>query len=262
MSILAGSIYVASTAAFSVLAIVVGVRLVLLSRRTKRRPERSLGLAIALTAGLGYGTLMAAMIGRRAAGWDDAPSFYALLMGFGWVCHHLGVTFMLDFVRRVFRPGERWARFLQVGLCAVLWGGWLADTAHGGMTALRPGIYYWISFSVIGTYPLWAAAEALHYWSLMRKRVKLGLADPLVANRFLLWSVAALCTVTSIWTVQVPTLLGYEQLSPDAAHITSLTMVGTSALGIVTIGAYWLTFFPPKWYRARFAVKEPSEANS
>jgi hypothetical protein len=169
---------------------------------------------------------------------------------------------MLDFVRRVFRPHERWARFLQVGLCGVLWGGWLADTATGGLTASTPGLFYWISFSVIGTYPLWAAVEALHYWSLMRKRVELGLADPLVTNRFLLWSVAALCTMASIWTVQIPTFLGYEAFSPDAVQLTTVTMLATSALGIVTIGAYWLTFFPPGWYRARFKVNKPYEANS
>ena len=69
--------------------------------------------------------------------------------------------------------------------------------------------------------------------------------DPLVTNRFLLWSVAALCTMASIWTVQIPTFLGYEAFSPDAVQLTTVTMLATSALGIVTIGAYWLTFFRP-----------------
>ena len=68
MVTLAGSLYLVSTAAFSLLAIVIGLRLLALSRRTQRKPERSLGLALMLTAGLGYGTLMFAMIGRQAAG--------------------------------------------------------------------------------------------------------------------------------------------------------------------------------------------------
>ena len=34
---------------------------------------------------------------------------------------------------------------------------------------------------------LWGAAESLRYFSMMRRRAKLGLADPLVTNRFLLW---------------------------------------------------------------------------
>lgn len=262
MSILAGLIYLVSTAAFSVVATVVAIRLVALGRRTHRIPECTLGLAIGLTGGLGYGILMVGMIGRRAAGWDDAPEFYTWVIGLGWVLHHLGVSFMLDFVRRVFRPGERWAGLLQAGLCAILWGGWLMNVIQGELVASRPGFYYWISFAVIGSYPLWTAAEALHYWNMMRKRVALGLADPLVTNRFLLWAIASLGTMASIWTVQLPTLLGYEILTPAAEHITSITMIATAVLGIVTICTYWLTFFPPAWYRARFSTLDGSEANS
>ena len=39
----------------------------------------------------------------------------------------------------------------------------------------------------------WLAAESLSYWSAARRRVRIGLADPLVTNRFLLlglWAVA------------------------------------------------------------------------
>lgn len=262
MSILAGLIYLASTAAFSILAIVVAIRLLALARRTKRVPERSLGMALGLTAGLGYGILIVGLVGRRAAGWDDAPEFYTWIIGAGWIFHNLGVSFMLDFVRRVFRPGEAWAGILQVGLSIVLWGAWLMDALQGGLVAGRPGTYYWLCFAVIGTYPLWTAIEALHYWGMMRKRVQLGIADPLVANRFLLWAIASLCTMASIWTVEIATFLGYERLSPDAAHITSFTMIGTSVLGIVTICTYWLTFFPPDWYRARFRTPDRSEVIS
>ena len=34
---------------------------------------------------------------------------------------------------------------------------------------------------------LWGAVESLRYYALMRRRLRLGLADPLVTNRFLLW---------------------------------------------------------------------------
>jgi len=259
VSILAGSIYLISTAAFSILAIVVGVRLLALSRRTQRVPERSLGVALLLTAGLGYGLLMVGLVGRRAAGWDDAPEFYTWISTAGWILHNLGVSFMLDFVRRVFRPGAAWALVLQIGMTAVLWGGWFVDALQGGLVAAIPGPYFWLCFSVIGTYPLWMAVEAFNYWGMMRKRVTLGLAEPLVANRFLLWSIASICTMASIWTVEIPTFLGYERLSPDAAHITTFTMIGTSVFGIVTICTYWLTFFPPDWYRARFQVPDSPE---
>ncbi len=102
MVILAGSLYLVSTAVFSLFSIVVGIRLIALSRRTQRLPERSLGLGLIGAAGLGYGLLMFAMVGRRAAGGDAAPEFYTWLIGLGWIFHNLGVVFLLDFVHRVF----------------------------------------------------------------------------------------------------------------------------------------------------------------
>lgn len=258
----AGSLYLVSTAAFSVFAIVIGVRLIALSRRTNRIPERSLGLGFIGTAGLGYGILMFAMIGRRAAGGSDAPEFYTWLIALGWIFHNLGVGFLLDFVQRVFRPEEGWARLLKSSFNIVLWGGWLADAFTGGLTAGSPSHYYWIAFAVIGTYPLWIAVEAFRYWGLMRKRVSLGLADPLVANRFLLWTIASIFTVASIWLVEVPTFLGYEHMSPAAEHITRVTMLCTSAFGIATICTYWLTFFPPVWYQKHFYGPVASEEDS
>ena len=263
MAVLAGSIYLVSTAVFAILGIMVGVRLLRLSRRTHQVPERSLGLALALTAGLGYGLLMVGTIWRRTAGWDQAPDVTLWIIGLGWVFHNLGVSFMLDFVRRVFRPGEAWAGVLQIGLNLALWGSWLLDAFHGGIGAAEPGTYYWICFSVIGTYPLWTAVESFHYWGMMRKRVKLGLADPLVANRFLLWSIASFSSLASIWTVEIPSFLGYTRMSPEAINLSSFTMVGTSIFGIATICTYWLTFFPPAWYRARFEspLGSDSQAN-
>lgn len=262
MAMLAASLYLVSTALFSVFAIVIGVRLIALSRRTNRAPERSLGFGFIGTAGLGYGILMFGMIGRRTAGWDDAPEFYTWIIALGWIFHNLGVTFMLDFVQRVFRPDAGWARSLKIMLSLVLWLGWLADSSTGGLTASRPSLYFWIAFSVIGTYPLWVAAEAFRYWRLMRKRVSIGLADPLVANRFLLWTIASMTTVASIWSVEVPTYLGYARMSPESEHVTQIAMLCTALFGIATIATYWLTFFPPTWYQSHFRVSSAFEGES
>lgn len=249
---LAGSLYLISTAAFSIFAIVIGIRLILLSRRTQRMPERSLGLGLIGTGGLGYGIMIVSMLGRRAAGGDDAPEFYIWLIGLGWIFHNLGVVCLLDFVQRVFRPDETWARSLKWVMGAVLWGAWTMDVFAGGLTAGRPGIYYWITFAVIGTFPLWMTIESFRYWLQMRKRVVLGLAAPLVANRFLLWTIASISGLGAIWAVHIPLLLGYDRLSPAATDIASVTMLLASAFGSATIFAYVLAFFPPQWYKNRF----------
>lgn len=256
MAALAGSLYLLSTAAFSLLAIVVGRRLVRLSQQTGRAPERSLGLGIALTAGFGYGLLMFALVVRQTMG-AETPSVFAWVTAAGWIFHNTGVMFVLDFVRRVFRPEESWARTLWYTMGFVLWAGWFADALSGGLTAPQPGGFYWVAFSVIGTYPIWTGMESLRYWQLMRKRVALGLAEPLVANRFLLWAIASICTVASIWVVNAPVFLGYEPGSTGEILARSISMLVTSAFGIATICAYWLTFFPPGWYRARFPSNVP-----
>ena len=38
---------------------------------------------------------------------------------------------------------------------------------------------------------LWGSLEALSYWRRMQKRTAIGLADPAVTNRFLLWGIGA-----------------------------------------------------------------------
>jgi hypothetical protein len=81
---------------------------------------------------------------------------------------------------------------------------------------------------------------------------------PILARLIYLVSTAT----ASIWTVEISTFLGYQRISPDATHITTLTMIGTSVFGIVTICTYWLTFFPPAWYRARFRSPDGSEVSS
>ena len=39
---------------------------------------------------------------------------------------------------------------------------------------------------------LWTSVESLTWWRRMHRRVALGLADPVVANRFFLWGVLGL----------------------------------------------------------------------
>ena len=99
--------------------------------------------------------------------------------------------------------------------------------------------------------PAWMAAESLRYYGQMKKRVAIGLGDPLVANRFLLWGIGAsfgvLMIVTSVAPVFLPTT---HVLLP-----VSIVILGISGLGAAI--PYWLAFFPPRAYRRRF---EPSAA--
>ena len=242
-----------STAAFAGVALLVGLRLVALSRRTGQVAERLLGLGLLLTAALGYGVMMIAVIGRaRLADPANAPAIYTVVTTFGWLCHNVGVMCMLGFLLRVFRPGVAWARALAAWMALVLWVGWAAFVADGGMRDGLPRAGYWLSFVTIGSYPFWLAAESFAYYARMRRRMALGLAEPLLANRFLLWGLASVTAALSIWVVNVPALVGAGASAGGSALLVVCILI-TSALGIATVSIYWLTFFPPSWYRRRLA---------
>ena len=69
MTILAGSLYLVCTAAFALLSLVIGVRMIGLSRKTRENPEFLLGMGLILTAAVGYGMLTVAGVMRPTA--DD-----------------------------------------------------------------------------------------------------------------------------------------------------------------------------------------------
>lgn len=254
MIALAGSLYLSSTAAFAVIALAVGTRLLLLSRRTGEVPERLLGLGLMLTASFGYGLMIFALIGRQSAA-DPTAFGWSAISACGWALHDVGVVCQLAFVVAVFRPDERWARILACAMAALLWFSLVGFGATGGfLGGSSLSNWYWSGMVVIGTYQAWMAFESFRYWGMMRRRTRLGLADPLVANRFLLWGIAALCALAAIWTVNVPAFAGVALGSKQGVGLQAVSMFLASLFGTSTVATYWFTFFPPAWYRARLAA--------
>ena len=251
MLAIASSLYLISTVVFCVFCLVIGVRLLRLSRRTGGRPELLLGLALALTGGVGYGTLIGLVIANQLH--QLGPSAWIpVLVGFGNAAHDVGVFCFLGFIITVFRPGERWALALAGLMAAVLTIGLIGQAVEGFAQPGATGFWYWVGYSVTATYPLWIAAEAFRYHALMRRRAALGLADPLVVTRFLLWGMASLLSIAAIWTVTFPAVLGLPL--EQQTRIAPLTMMLPGIFGCGCVTSYWLTFFPPAWYRARFAI--------
>jgi hypothetical protein len=75
--------------------------------------------------------------------------------------------------------------------------------------------------------------------------VRIGLADPLVANRFLLWGIGTLATLLVSLLYIGAQFLGHYEMPASLIGISS-TLVLASAI------AEWLAFFPPRSYRERF----------
>jgi hypothetical protein len=161
------------------------------------------------------------------------------------------VMCMLGFVVLVFRRKETWARVLAVTLAVTLWIGWLLFVWQGGLVDATPRGAYWIAFAANGTYPVWISIESFSYWNKMRRRQALGLADPLVVDRFRVWGISSLAAAASIWSTNLPVWLDQPVGGIEANPITALSMVITATFGLFTVFGYWITFFPPAWYRHR-----------
>lgn len=258
MIALAGSLYLVSTFLFAGVAGVIGIRLVRLASRTGGRPERLLGLGLQLTGCWGYGVMIASMVARQRLDAIDHPAGVAIT-GLGWVAHNVGVMCMLGFVVQVFRPKDTWARGLAACMTVVLWVGWAIFVAQGGLVDLLPRGGYWIAFVTTGSYPLWIGSESFLYWSKMRRRQALGLAEPLLVDRFRMWGIASLSSAAAIWSTSIPVWLGETNNVGEAGPIAIVSMLITSAFGLFTVGTYWLTFFPPTWYRARIGAFPTTE---
>jgi hypothetical protein len=90
---------------------------------------------------------------------------------------------------------------------------------------------------------VWTACEAFRYHAAMRRRVKLGLADVTVANRFLLWALMASCASVGVLHSTVALALRVDMLDPVLLLASTATGLG-QAIPLV------LAFAPPRAYLA------------
>lgn len=230
-------------AAFVLASLVVGVRLLLLAGRTRELPELTIGLTLLLLGGIGSLLAIASQTGAERLGsalpWVVASGIFCINTG--------GITLWL-FTWRTFRPTSRWALALVVlgGMAAV--GGFAGHGLGPGFGTVSPaevGIWHWIGFASRSLPFLWTSIEAWLYYRAMRRRARLGLAEPLVANRLLLWAMASAC-VFAIFAMVTVVMVGGR--APQFGIIFTLR----SVLGLVTAGLVWLAFFPPRFYRSWF----------
>jgi hypothetical protein len=88
----------------------------------------------------------------------------------------------------------------------------------------------------------WPAAESLGYYVKLRRRQTLGLADPVVVNRFLLWGIACASSVFIAFVNVGAALAGRNIMEFQPAMIISAT------LGVMNSTLLILAFLPPAPY--------------
>jgi hypothetical protein len=215
------------------------MRLFRLARRTGGLPEALVGVYFLLVP---FGIAASIRVDRfdPAAAWAVRATANALFS--------CGGVAILLFAWFVFRPDARWAR-------ALAWGG-SAAIALLWATAIPLGLYesdysLFLLLPVYASY-LWVFFESARYALLLRRRQRLGLADPVVANRFLLFA---------IWTggVGAITLMGvgmsFVQVVQGTFHdgggLSNPVVLGaTRALSLPIAVSIFLTFLAPARYHA------------
>ena len=246
MQLLAGI----GTLAFILVGAIVGARLLLLARRTHQRPELYVGGALFLYAVLGQ----PAIVASRPAGYAFGQWASLTLLFIGLAANVATVGGMYAFTTLVFRPDSRLAR-------AMVWCGTMI-TAGCAITLVLEAAKRELGASYSPTTKiaiallalnfcavmLWTAIESLRYHALLKKRLRLGLADPVVANRFALWGGGCLvCALSSI------ALIGCVAVGMNVTT-DPVPILSTAFSGSFIAVCWYLSFLAPpsylRWVRA------------
>jgi hypothetical protein len=174
-------------ASFLLVSTALGVRLLRLSRRTREIPELAMGLAFLLCGGVGYGQIIAAH-----GFWETRPHLTPVLLASGYLMVDLGAICLLLFTWWVFRRGRRLGRLLLAALTATILTAFVGQALVEGFAEPRmTGGFAWVGIVGLGGSFVWPAAESLRYWAMLRRRERIGLADPALAHTFFWWGVGS-----------------------------------------------------------------------
>jgi hypothetical protein len=216
----------------------VGVRLVLLARRTGHSPELLIGLDLILVGGA-WNALIA--VGRQATGLPD--ELRAALVCAGALSAVAGTACLMLFTWQTFRPsraGALTALFLSLllaGLFAAqsITTGWLAFATDERGPWTNASLFTSINY-------VWACFESMRHASMLSRRVRLGLADPVVADRVRLFATLMATGTLASWM-----FAGFQAFG-IAVGGTTIGLSFGAAVCLFSVALLWLAFMPPASY--------------
>ncbi|MDH3519678.1 MAG: hypothetical protein OEM49_04405 [Myxococcales bacterium] len=222
-----------------VVNIAVGGRLLWKGRSNGARPELLLGAALVLD-GVEWVFWLLAMNGPLA----DTPA--ADLLGaacrVGIIAHNVC---LLLFTRLVFRPQSRAVLGAILGLAAVMISSFVIGVALGDWLGYRSDrVWIWLETVPQLLAYVWTSLESTRHYGRLRKRVVHGLADPVVANRLLLWALYGVTMFATEFVYLVS--IGVATYAGEYPFLLDGIMIGFTSLSGVMI---WMAFYPPRAYK-------------
>lgn len=149
-------------------------------------------------------------------------------------------TAMLLFTREVFRNGSRAATVFCSTAFLAMWGSIVAGGISGDWAGNRTDTaWVWIESVTQLCIFAWTFAEPAALYRNMRRRAQIGLGNPILANRILLWSIyGGGFTLSQVLWVCVLSI--YDDVTALGVLIAGASIVGQFAVA--------LAFFPPARY--------------
>ncbi len=229
-------------AAFFVASLTVGVRLLILGRRTRQLPELLIGLGVLGIGPIGFGIALIAELVRQ-----QQPAAAPLMFGISLLAVGIGAFSVFVFNWRVYYPDNKSVQLLVWIAGGALTATWLSDMVLSGFHNPYDFTPQYVCRSLIQvSCLLWGSAEAFRYGFKLRRRLRLGLADPVVTNRFFLWGVGTgAAGIGSLIGLTTQAITGMPLF--DVPWLT----LSSSLHGLVAAVAMWLAFVPPARYLSR-----------
>jgi len=221
----------------------VGLKLLMLATRSHKFPELAIGVTLVSYAALSQPAVLA----QQALGEEASLGLRFGLFVLGILSLYVSLVALSLFTWQVFGAESRWRQALVAGvavtalICTGLFirATWLRLTANApmplyGQLGMTP--HYVLTFG-------WMSVESLRYYARMRRRQALGLADPVVANRFLVWGAGEGVATLVVLVLLVVTVAQGQMLVDDPFVSGCVTLAG-----LVNALVWWLTFTPPAAY--------------
>ncbi len=232
---------------------IAGARLIRLSWRSQKSPELLLGSSLLLW-GLAYvcWQIPIAMANQPLT----QPLFFV-----GRVFNDAGTIVFANFTWIVFRPQARWAKTLVFAIAIGVFAGVVGSIAVGDWEGVQPisNPWWWVDWAAGLVAMSWVSVEGFIHYRNAWRRVRLGLCDPLVCNRYLLWGITGIA-----WTVFTG-MMAVQTIEFETQQVWSIAIDrANGTLDITGVALVWLICFPPRFYQRWIAgaspAPEPEEA--